>query len=435
MVSVYEWFSLLLGILSMVSSLLIGSLFIYKSRKVGIKILLFAGLSIFFWGFGFIFGIYNLLSILFTGVDLISTNVFFNFLNIIFRIIYSVCMVYVGGQLLFPKKNKLFISIVLLGVAIQATIGFTYVIIDPMVFESIVDFVMERILSTSNLGWINYLMMAVSLITLFIYMIIGFLVKSVQYRGKLRIKFSILLLSYSVLVITEVAGFLQKASLKILIITGSLNYNMSILLQILNLLYLWLFYYGLKPGKSTKRKKLPSQEEIKLTSYMLGKPIPAEIAEEELRHDISRIQVEKKITKPMLIFMSYATKDAEYFNVIEISEKLTAFPEIKDVLYWQEDLHDNIIEYMNENLKKCHVMILFCSENALKSVPVKKEWTAADIMGMPIIPVFTNSDHIPPILKSRLGYEFDFNEVQTNVQELYDLALKKCQVYYKFKED
>jgi len=432
MVSVYEWFSLLLGILSMISSLLIGSLFIYKSRKFEIKILLFAGLSIFFWGFGFIFGIYNLLSILFTGVDIISTDIFLNILNVVFLIIYSLCNIYIGGKLLFPKKIKLFFSIILLGITIQATIGFTYMIIDPMVFESIVDFVTEGILSTSNLGWVNYLMMGVSIATIFIFMIIGFLVKSIQYRGKLRIKFILLLLSYSVLVITQVTGVFQKASPKILIISGSLNYDISILFGILDLFYLLFFYYGLKPGKSIKRKKLPSQEEVKLTSYMLGKPIPAEIAEEELKQEISRIQVEKKIKRPILIFMSYATQDAENFKISEISESLTVYDEIKDVLYWQEDLYDNIIEYMNENIKKCDVMILFCSENALNSVPVKKEWTAADIMGMPIIPVFTNPDHIPPILKSRLGYEINPDDVQTNVQELYVLALKKCKVYYKF---
>ena len=232
------------------------------------------------------------------------------------------------------------------------------------------------------------------------------------------------MLSYSILVtITVIDSFPNF---------GDIGY--SILNDIGMLLYLWFFYYGLKPGKSIKRKKLPSQEEVKLTSYMLRKPIPAEIAEEELKQEISRIQVEKKMKKPILIFVSYATKDAENFKISEISERLTEYDEIKDVLYWQEDLQDNIIEYMNENLKKCDVMILFCSENALNSVPVKKEWTGADIMGMPIIPVFTNPDHIPPILKSRLGYEIDPDDVQTNVQELYILALKKCKVYYKFED-
>ena len=99
---------------------------------------------------------------------------------------------YVGVQLLFPKKKTLIFSIFLLYVTIQATITFTYMIIDPMVFESIVDFVTERIVSTSNLGWVNYIIMAVSLTSLFIFMVIGFFVKSVQYRGGLRTKFLIL---------------------------------------------------------------------------------------------------------------------------------------------------------------------------------------------------------------------------------------------------
>ncbi|MFW9822846.1 MAG: hypothetical protein ACFFE4_07925 [Candidatus Thorarchaeota archaeon] len=39
-------------------------------------------------------------------------------------------------------------------------------------------------------------------------------------------------------------------------------------------------------------------------------------------------------------------------------------------------------------------MILFCSDDALNSEPVEKEWTAAEIMGEPIIPVFYNTKHI-----------------------------------------
>jgi len=429
MFTAYNWFNLVNCILSMIFGLLIGSLFIYKSRKLNIKILLFAGLSILFLGFGSILNIYIILTFLFTGVDN-SADGFISLLNAVFTIIYSLCSIYVGGQLMFPKKKRLFFSIILLYTTILATIGFTYAIIDPMVLESIRAFVMEGILSPSNLGVVFYFMVWVNVFSVYIFMVIGFLVKSIQYRGKLRLKFVYLLLSYSVLVIPQVNGFFLIASE-----WYSVNYGIIyhiLLLGISNLLYFWFFYYGLKPEKSIKRKKLPSQEEVRLTSYMLGKPIPAEIAEEELKQEISKIQVEKKIKRPILIFMSYATNDAKNFKISEISESLTVYDEIKDVLYWQEDLYDNIIEYMNENIKKCDVMILFCSENALNSVPVKKEWTAAEIMGMPIIPVFTNPDHIPPILKSRLGYEIDPDDVQTNVQELYVLALKKCEVYYKF---
>jgi hypothetical protein len=128
----------------------------------------------------------------------------------------------------------------------------------------------------------------------------------------------------------------------------------------------------------------------------------------------------------LIIFLSYATKDAEMFKIEELTKRLRAYDEIKEVLYWQEDMKDNIIKYMSDNLGRCNAMILFCSENALHSKPVDKEWTAADMMGKPIIPVFLDQDHIPPLLKSRLGHEFDLMDFEKNVMQLYNLILKKC---------
>jgi len=87
---------------------------------------------------------------------------------------------------------------------------------------------------------------------------------------------------------------------------------------------------------------------------------------------------------------------------------------------------DNIIKFMSDNLGKCDVMLLFCSESALGSNAVDKEWTAADMMGKPIIPVFLDTDHIPPLLKSRLGFEFDLMDFDKNIVQLRNLILKKC---------
>jgi len=129
----------------------------------------------------------------------------------------------------------------------------------------------------------------------------------------------------------------------------------------------------------------------------------------------------------ILVFLSYATKDAPLFRIKEIAEELTKLPEIFDVLYWQEDMKDNIIEYMNDNLGRCHVVLLFCSPNALDSEPVKKEWTAADAMGKPILPIFLKTDHIPPLLRSRLGVEFDQFDFKKNITTLYELIIKKSQ--------
>ncbi|MFX0060295.1 MAG: TIR domain-containing protein [Candidatus Hodarchaeota archaeon] len=126
-----------------------------------------------------------------------------------------------------------------------------------------------------------------------------------------------------------------------------------------------------------------------------------------------------------LIFVSYATKDAEMFKIGEMTKKLTNFPEIKNVLYWQEHMHDNIFKFMNDNLGKCDVMLLFCSKNSLNSIPVEKEWTAAEAIGIPIIPIFFDVVHIPPLLKSRLGIEYDFNDMDKNLQELRALILIK----------
>jgi hypothetical protein len=129
----------------------------------------------------------------------------------------------------------------------------------------------------------------------------------------------------------------------------------------------------------------------------------------------------------ILVFVSYATKDAEIYKIRDLAARLTKHEKISDVLYWQEDMKDNIIKYMNDNLDRCDIMILFCSPNALVSEPVEKEWTAADIMGKPIIPIFNNSDHIPPLLKTRLGLQFDPFDLQKNVTEVYNLILKKLE--------
>ena len=182
----------------------------------------------------------------------------------------------------------------------------------------------------------------------------------------------------------------------------------------------WLAYLGLKTKKPKEvKKKMPSEKEVELVSYMLGKSDDIDLTKE-----ISLMC--ENLREEVLVFVSYATKDADTFKIKQIAEKLTSYPEIKDVLYWQEDLDDNIFEYMNDNLGKCDVMVLFCSKAALKSVPVKKEWTAADAMEIPIIPVFINPDHIPPLLKSRLGFEYDFYDFQKNVDMLRYLILKKC---------
>jgi len=127
----------------------------------------------------------------------------------------------------------------------------------------------------------------------------------------------------------------------------------------------------------------------------------------------------------ILVYLSYSTQDALPFNIDEIAQGLTQKSSKIKVTYWQQHMAINIIKYISENIEKCDVFLLICSDNSLKSTSVEKEWVAADMIDKPIIPVFFNPDHIPPLLKSRLGIEFDTSSLQKTIDNIYSLILRK----------
>ncbi len=182
-------------------------------------------------------------------------------------------------------------------------------------------------------------------------------------------------------------------------------------------------------------KKLDSfkTQEIALSKQM-------ELEERKLKLKEKELQIKEKqlteslsvkdlgvLDKNIVVFVSYATKDRDLFKIKEFAEILTTYEKIDDVLYWEEDMKDNIIKYMSDNLDKCDIMLLFCSPHALNSKAIEKEWTSADIMNKPIIPIFIKLNHIPTLLKSRLGIEFDTFDLQKTIDEVYNLILKKME--------
>jgi len=136
--------------------------------------------------------------------------------------------------------------------------------------------------------------------------------------------------------------------------------------------------------------------------------------------------MKKKNVSDIIVFVSYNNKDAKLFKISEIAKNLRGFTSIGDVLYYEQELYDNFVKFMNENIGRCNVLLLFCSPNSLKSTSVEKEWTAVDALGKPIIPVFFKAEHIPPLLSSRVGVELDPNNFRRNIQEIYDIIIKKC---------
>jgi hypothetical protein len=138
--------------------------------------------------------------------------------------------------------------------------------------------------------------------------------------------------------------------------------------------------------------------------------------------------VEKEKKKKILVFISYSLKDSELFQIREIAQKISFYDDIEEVLYCEEHTKDNFIAYMDEYIGKCDVVLLFCSPNALTSVFVRDEWMAGRAMQKPIIPVFTNTDDIPPLLRARVGVEFDANNLQKVSNQLYELIRKRTEI-------
>ena len=129
-----------------------------------------------------------------------------------------------------------------------------------------------------------------------------------------------------------------------------------------------------------------------------------------------------------LIFISYATVDSDFFQIPKITGVLTSYPEINEILYWESDMHDDIYQFMDENLKQCKVVLLFCSKNSLYSEAVKMEWRSALKLDKKIIPIFVEPDDIPALLSTKLGIQFKESDPYTSIEDIYQMVLKKLEI-------
>ncbi len=129
-----------------------------------------------------------------------------------------------------------------------------------------------------------------------------------------------------------------------------------------------------------------------------------------------------------LIFISYATVDSPLFQIPRLTKILVSYPEIDEVLYWESDMHDDIYQYMDENLKLAKVVLLFCSKSSQYSEAVKLEWRSALKLDKKIIPIFIEPDDIPPLLTTKLGIQFDKSDPYTSIEKIYQMILQKLEI-------
>ena len=386
-----------------------GLFLIFKSKKLKTKPLFYLGFAILFSGLTYTYLSIDFITILITG-----KNIIIPFRYPLILISYIILLLgigfwlYISAELLFPNK-KWYIILVFVILEIPNYIitvlypSYNLTFIDPNVAGGDL---FDDVLTMGSPVFI-----IVFILAFYVLIINGFglLYKSLTSEGVLRRKFFLLSFGFFMWVGFGVFDLAIYIPIPIFIIR-------------IGVISSYIFMYlGLRQEKVKKHKrKIPSKTEVALKSYLIS-----ESDTENINNEIVSTNQYLDIPSNILIFLSYATKDAELFEVREIAKRLTNYAKIQDVLYWQEDMDDNIFEYMDENIGKCDAMVLFCSKNALESVPVKKEWTAADALGKPIIPVFIDPSYIPPLLSSRLGLEHNFYDIEKNVEELYSLILKK----------
>ncbi len=139
--------------------------------------------------------------------------------------------------------------------------------------------------------------------------------------------------------------------------------------------------------------------------------------------------VSKKVEEPTHnIFISYSTLDAEYFQINKIVKKLKKYPEIENVLYWERDSKENIVEFMDRTLKESDVFILFCSERSLNSAAVSDEWQAAFQRRkkglIKMIPVYEDEKYVPPILGHLLNVKYTKDDFDSFIEKLHREILR-----------
>jgi len=127
----------------------------------------------------------------------------------------------------------------------------------------------------------------------------------------------------------------------------------------------------------------------------------------------------------IIVFISYKTSDKKIYKINEIANILGKQPKIAEVLYWEKDVDGDIIDYMNYNLERCDILLLFCSENTKYSNPVELEWKSAVAQEKPIIPIFTRIKHVPPLLLSMRGFEYVFEDITFFSQEIYKMIIDR----------
>ncbi|NVM17665.1 MAG: hypothetical protein HWN80_08100 [Candidatus Lokiarchaeota archaeon] len=210
-----------------------GLFFLYKARKSGAKILSILGLVNILAGLMYLGVFTDFIVVLATEANLDNTFGLVGILSYIWFAPVMILALYIGAELLIPKK-KWYLMFIIIVICILFEILF---FLDPMgTFNFVPPPVSGELLIDYNVNMFTPagLIMAILLLTVLIVLGFGFLIKSLQSTGVIRKKFFFLSIGSICFCIFGLLEGLTEPGL------------MVIFVRIGYLISFWLMYYGLK---------------------------------------------------------------------------------------------------------------------------------------------------------------------------------------------
>jgi hypothetical protein len=180
------------------SATIFALLSLYKSIKLKAKLLTIAALAMLMVGFLWLGPFIDFILVTFTGTNITPIH-FYSLLSYMWVAPALVFAMWLGGELLIPKKKWILIgTFILLGVVFeyflwfQTAQSFTWTLANPG--EELIDASFIRSHPT-------FLLIALFLVTALVFLGIGFFVKAKQATGDLRRKFFYLGLGFTIFVV------------------------------------------------------------------------------------------------------------------------------------------------------------------------------------------------------------------------------------------
>lgn len=182
--------------------IILGLISIFKARKLNAKLLTVLGFSIFFIGFLYLGPATDFLTVILTGFNVNSEiwgRGIYGILSYLWIAPALVCAMYIGGELLTPKRKWIIVIIYLvLGVVFEYFLWFQ----TDQTF--VIDIVPGEIIDSSFVTlYPTFLLMALFILSILVFHGIGFLAKAIKSTGVLRKKFLLLGIGF---IVFSVAG-------------------------------------------------------------------------------------------------------------------------------------------------------------------------------------------------------------------------------------